>query len=151
MNFHQNFLNPFQFNLNSNNNIFNQPLSIFKNMNKINNFNNMNGLMDPNMIANNNNMNFYNNMNNTFNYNNQNQINNNLNDNQETTEYHINFKLDHDISYLIIEKNETEIKKLQEKFLIKIIIQENFSFPSIYEIQFLYKKSSNLIICFLLL
>ena len=138
MNFQQNFPIPFQFNLNNNNNIFNPPPSIFNNMNNmndINNFNNMNGLMNPNMIANNNYMNFCNNMNMNNcnnNYNNQSQINDNLFNNQETTEYHINFKLDHDISYLIIEKDETEIKEL--------IIRKNFSFPSIYEIQFLYKE-----------
>ena len=137
MNFQQNFINPYQFNLNNNNNnsIFNQPPFIFNyNINNINNFNNMNNMND---------------MNNNCNYNNQNQISNNLINNQETIEYHINFKLDHNISYFMIEKNETEVKELLEKFLIKIM---NFSFPSIYEIQFLYKeKSSNLIICFLLL
>ena len=37
----------------------------------------------------------------------------------------------------MIEKNETEVKELLEKFIIKIM---NFSFPSIYEIQFLYKE-----------
>ena len=145
MNFQQNFPIPFQFNLNNNNNIFNPPPSIFNNMNNmndINNFNNMNGLMNPNMIANNNYMNFCNNMNMNNcnnNYNNQSQINDNLFNNQETTEYHINFKLDHDISYLIIEKDETEIKELLEKYISKII-RKNFSFPSIYEIQFLYKE-----------
>ena len=60
--------------------------------------------------------------------------------NQETIEYHINFKLDHNISYFIIEKNETEVKELLEKFLIKIMTPKNFSFSSIYEIQFLYKE-----------
>ena len=125
MNFQQNFINPYQFNLNNNNNnsIFNQPPFIFNyNINNINNFNNMNNMND---------------MNNNCNYNNQNQISNNLINNQETIEYHINFKLDHNISYFMIEKNETEVKELLEKFLIKIM---NFSFPSIYEIQFLYKE-----------
>ena len=125
MNFQQNFINPYQFNLNNNNNnsIFNQPPFIFNNnINNINNFNNMNYMND---------------MNNNCNYNNQNQISNNLINNQETIEYHINFKLDHNISYFMIEKNETEVKELLEKFIIKIM---NFSFPSIYEIQFLYKE-----------
>ena len=128
MNFQQNFINPYQFNLNNNNNnsIFNQPPFIFNNnINNINNFNNMNYMND---------------MNNNCNYNNQNQISNNLINNQETIEYHINFKLDHNISYFIIEKNETEVKELLEKFLIKIMTPEYFSFSSVYEIQFLYKE-----------
>ncbi len=128
MNFQQNFINPYQFNLNNNNNnsIFNQPPFIFNNnINNINNFNNMNYMND---------------MNNNCNYNNQNQISNNLINNQETIEYHINFKLDHNISYFIIEKNETEVKELLEKFLIKIMTLQYFSFSYIYEIQFLYKE-----------
>ena len=128
MNFQQNFINPYQFNLNNNNNnsIFNQPPFIFNNnINNINNFNNMNYMND---------------MNNNCNYNNQNQISNNLINNQETIEYHINFKLDHNISYFMIEKNETEVKELLEKFLLKIMTHEYFSFSSVYEIQFLYKE-----------